>query len=300
MRDRSLYSPLTTWFAVVFSGAVFSAGVFFGVETVSAAPTIFLQLGGNFSVNQVVGDGKNGRTFAKWTQSLPERPVESVSVTVRRQSGGDNTYVNLRFGSGATFENGKREYVRGGGTMTLTWNVGGVVPNGQPLVLNAYDGEVFVQSARVSFVRGSRPTFDDRDDRGGYDEGYGGGRDDHRQDGPAFGSGDGDAAERCRRARVQRPRIEIGRVRPTGGVFSGKFKIGGSIYGACIQEAGYFEEGRLKESIRFPLDDRFNRLEFEITGRSGRRGELRVFTTDGMDDVVPIDDELRNSGGAFQ
>lgn len=290
----------STGFLVVW----FSLMAFCQVQLAVAVPTVLLQFGGqNYPVNQVIGDGKSGRTFAKWTQGIPERGVQSVSITMRRQSGGDNTYVNLRFGSGATFENGKREYLRGGGTMTFTWNVGGMAPNGQPLVLNAYDGEVFVQSARINFIGGSRPNYDDRDDyRGddhrGYDEGYGHRGHDDRQDGPAFGNGD--AVARCRDARVQRPRIEIGRVRPTGGVFSGKFKVSGSIYGACVQEAGYFEEGRLKESIRFPLDDRYNRQEFEITGRSGRRGELRVYTTDGRDDVISIDEELRNSGGAFQ
>ena len=299
MGKRAKRIQITACLTVLFSVVALCS-----IRSAAALPTVMLQVGGqNYPANLVIGDGKSGRSYGKWTQSLPERPVQSVSITVRRQSGGDGTFVNLRFGSGATFENGKREYLRGNGTMTLTWNVGGIAPNGQPLVLNAYDGEVFVQSARVAFVGGARPHYDDRDDRGGYDEGYGhSGHDDrqdsYHQDGPAFGNGD--AAERCRRARIQRPRIEVGRVRPTGGVFSGKFKVEGSIYGACVQEAGYFEEGRLKESIRFPLDDRYNRQEFQITGRSGRRGELRVFTTDGRDDVVSIDEELRNSGGAFQ
>lgn len=283
-------------------------------EYAAALPTLPLQFGGpSYPVNQVLGDGKNGRQFRKWTQGLPERPVQSVSITLRRQSGGDGTFVNLRFGDGSTFENGKREYLRGGGTTTVNFEVGGQTPNGQPLVLNAYDGEVYVQSVRVSFVnQGSqplpprprpRPPFNDQhDDRGGYDEGYGHGGYDQGggQGGYLSGDQDRDAEERCRRARVQRPRIEVGRVRGTGGVFSGKFKVEGSIYGACIQEAGYFEEGRMKEPIRFRLDDRYNRQEFQITGRSGRRGEIRVYTTDGLEDRISIDDELRNSGGGFQ
>ncbi len=294
----------------LFQPFLIAVGMLLSAQYAAATPTVLLQFGGrDIPINQILGDGKSGRVYRTWTQGIAEGPVESVSITMRRQSGSDATYANLRYGSGNTFE-GKREYLRGGGNVTFTWNVGGAAPNGQPLVLNIYDGEAFVQSARVTYLRPERGPSRRPFDPGppGYDEGYGRDNDersgydrrDRNSGGLLSGSQSSEAEERCRRERVRRPRIEIGRVRATGGVFSGKFKVSGSIYGACVQEAGYFEEGRMKEEIHFPLDDRYNRQEFEITGRSGRRGEIRVFTTDGSDDILSIDDELRDSGGAFQ
>lgn len=268
----------------------------------SAAPLLFAQYGRSgddfFSVRQSFSDGKGGRPFRKWIQQLPNRPVQRVTIVCSLQSGGAGTFVNLRYGeNGNAFEGGKREYVRGGGLSTISWNVGGETPEGRPLVLNAYDGEVYVESVEVSYADGgdSRPPYiprdrdDYRDDDRDYDR-----YDDYRGD-PRGGDPDGERA--CRGARVRPPRIEIGRVRASGGLFSGKYKLEGSLYGACIEEAGYFEEGRLKEPIQFPLTDRFNRQEFSFTVRSGRRGEIRAYTSDGREEIIPVDEVISNQGG---
>lgn len=288
------------------------------ISSASAAPIMLAQYGrqgdGFFPVRQSFSDGKGGRPFRKWIQQLANRPVQRVSVVCRLQSGGSG-FINLRFGeNGNTFEGGKREYVRGGGLSTYSFDVAGETPEGRPLVLNAYDGEVYVESVEVIYAdRGgydSRPPYDPRDrdeyrndDR--YDDRhhdrYNDGRynDDRYNDG-RYNDGRNDSgggSEACRSARVRPPRIEVGRVKPSGGLFSGKYKIEGSVFGACIEEAGYFEQGKLKEPIQFPLTDRFDRQEFSFTVRSGRGGEIRAYTSDGREEVVPVDELISNQGG---
>ncbi len=283
-----------------------------------------------------VGDGKNGRVFAKWQEQLADRPVETISVRLQKRSGGNDAYINLRFGAGQVLENGRRVYLTDGGAQTVTWNAGGIRSGGQPLVLMAYNGEVDVTSAEVQYSPSTRgpeisgPHYDRRDDTDWsnshrnddrYDDGsrphdgwrtpHGGNEDDDRYDdrrddyddhwdgtrghppGGYGGNGDRGAFESCRQMRIRAPRIEIGRVRPTGGLFSGKYKLDGAVAGICIEEAGYYEKGRLKEKFNIPLSDRFLRVEFDLTVRSGERGEIRVFTSDGRAQSMTVDEAVQ-------
>lgn len=267
-----------------------------------------------FNVQTVVGDGSDGRIYRKWEQQIHEERVRSVEVTLQRKSGSKDTYVNLRFGDGMTFENGKRVQLGDSSERTVSWNVDGRKPEGKPLVLNAYKGEVEVRSVRVHFMGGDgsrlggsqprpiprpkpiRPA-DDVDYSGSGSDSHFGGQHSGQQ---SAGSGDDAARDRCRYARYQRPRIEIDEVKDSGGLFSGKYKVRGSISAACVEEAGYYERGKLKERIEFPLDDRFQRQEFEVKVKSGKGGELRVLTSDGSDDRIDIDDALvREKKGLF-
>ena len=256
-------------------------------------------------VGITAGDGKNVRVFAKWDQPVQNRPVQSVSVRVQKRSGGNDTFLNLRFGSGQTFENGRRIYLTNGAAQTVTWNVGGASSGGQPLVLNAYNGEVDVIEADINYTQSQRPPRDrddsnrpgsrddDSDDRDSDDRDF-----DERPGYPPGGyggRGDSDAGRRCRDMRIRPPRIEIGQLKPTGGLFSGKYKFEGAISGICIEEAGYYEKGRLKERIEIPMSDQFKRQEFNIKVRTGERGEIRVFTSDGKEEFVPVDEEIERS-----
>lgn len=96
-----------------------------------------------FKPNVDLSDGKGGRPFKKWVQTVKERPVKKVAVNVQRTSGGDDTFINLRFGDkGKTFENGKRVYLKSGEKRRVEFLVNTETPNGRPLVLNAYNGVV--------------------------------------------------------------------------------------------------------------------------------------------------------------
>lgn len=269
----------------------------------------------DYSLGYQISDGKNGRLFKQWTQPIKESPVQSVSITLRKDSGGNDTFVNLRFGRGDTFENGRRVFLTHTGTQTVSWNVG-QAPNGEPLVLNAYNGEVYVESARVQYVRTEserqppRNPFDKPyDHRPGNNNQDDYPRRPHDDSGHYQGDNNGDVYPpgpgsrdnrgmigRCRRANISRPRVEIDEIRPTGGLFSGKYKVEGTVLGVCVVEAGYYENGRLKEKIDIPLNDVFSRGSFELRVRSGQNGKIRVFTTDGQEDTAVIDDEVSNQG----
>ncbi len=241
----------------------------------------------DYQVGYVVGDGKNGRVFRQWVQQVAETPIRRVSMTLRRHSGGKDTFVNLRFGRGDTFEGGKRIYLNGNDAQAVSWEVGNAVPRGEPLVLNAYNGEVYLERVRVEFAQGGAtprprqpvtPDFEPRTPFGSTT--------------PRPSRDDRQALARCRNMYIAPPRIDLGELRPTGSLFSGKYKVEGSIRGVCIAEAGYFENGRLRESVEIPLSDLFSRREFKFKVQSGRRGEIRVTTIDGQENFIDIDSAI--------
>jgi len=97
-----------------------------------------------FEPKNIIGDGKNGRVFKKFSQPLRERNIHKIRAVLERRSGGDNCYVNLRFGDGDAFEKGRRVYIRTDKRVTETWIINRS-PLGKPLVMNAYNGEVYVR-----------------------------------------------------------------------------------------------------------------------------------------------------------
>lgn len=103
-----------------------------------------------YAPNVVAGHGKNGFAWGQWTQTVKEAPVKEVRMRLQRIKGGDNAYVNLRFGrKGQALDGGKRVYLKDGKEVVVTWNVGGTSPGGQPLILNAYNCEVKVMKVAV-------------------------------------------------------------------------------------------------------------------------------------------------------
>lgn len=111
-----------------------------------------------------------------------------------------------------------------------------------------------------------------------------------------------DAASPCAgvaREDLRRPAIEVSRERSTGNYFDDKVKVTGTIEGACLSEAGYYENGRKVEDIPLVTSRNFKRFEFQVKGRESREGEVRVYNTLGDRDVY----ELRsgqNDGGAIR
>jgi hypothetical protein len=316
------------------------------------------------NVNQTLGDGKDGAVFAKWIQGANEQTIERVVAVVQKTKGGGDTFINLRFGeNGATFENGKRVQLQDQNSRQVSWNVGSS-PNGQPFVMNAYNGEVLLKSVTIFYAnnnplnnqedggnrpRGSSGRYQD-DRRGGTrgegrpnprgprrnDDWRGGPKNDSEWDASQgqydYGNDQRYGSEgrnenwnneeesnydygqnrprstqaRCTQGRYKEPQIEIDSVQPTGGLFSGKYKVRGSIFGACLEETGYFEDGRKRSDFRLPpYSERFNRVPFELKVQQGRGGEIKVYSSNGGRDSVYIDDILQDpqsqgQGGGYQ
>jgi hypothetical protein len=247
-------------------------------------------------VNQTIGDGKDGRPYSKWTFQPENYPIMNIAITARRTSDSKETYLNLRIKGQQTFEGGKREYLRNTNDTVLTWNTGGKATGNKPIELNAYGGEVYISKATITYAKMNtlpsnsafqsntvvQPMLQEQVNN--------------------EGNNDSVSSEKCSNTRIRRPRIELGRLKQSGGLFSGKYKINGSIFGACIEEAGYYEEGRRKQEFEVGHSDRAQRTEFSVKVRSGRNGEIRVYTSDGNIERVNVDDEIqrsksKNSGG---
>ena len=254
-----------------------------------------------FRLGYILADGKDGRVFRNWKQHVAERPIESISVSLRRVSGGDKVYVNLRYLGGKTFENGRRFYLRSDKTQTVSWNVDNEEPKKRPILLNAYKGDVFVEWVRISYQKNfSRPDrLSPRPAKPSsiLSSGQGSNRPSDPKDKDEYvheKKSDQAARRRCRNQRVRQPRFEIIKLKPSGGFFSNKFRVEGIVFGACIEEAGYYEYGRLKKMFNIPLKDRYGRYEFSLRVRTGRQAELRAFTTNGRESLILVDEELLN------
>ena len=95
-----------------------------------------------FEVNAEIG---------QWRQSIPEAVVKEVRMEVKRTQGSDKTYLNARFGKdGTTFEGGRRVQIKGGDTQKIVWKVN-QAPKGQDLIINCYDGKVYVTKVGVEY-----------------------------------------------------------------------------------------------------------------------------------------------------
>lgn len=102
-----------------------------------------------FEPRIVCGDGKNGRRWGQFNQVLPDFTYYEVRVKMRRVSGGNDTFVNLRFGrDGQTLDGSKRVYLRDNEVVEETWRFERIRPK-EPLILNAYNGEVEVLRVRA-------------------------------------------------------------------------------------------------------------------------------------------------------
>jgi hypothetical protein len=101
---------------------------------------------------------------------------------------------------------------------------------------------------------------------------------------------DPEARSGCeRRESLRQATIEVSKVKESGGLFSGKRRVSGNIKAACIEEAGYYENGQLVSSFDLPFQNRFSRSQFEVRVRSGKSGEFRVLTYDGHEEVLNVD-----------
>ena len=90
--------------------------------------------------------------MGKWKQAINERPIARIECKVIRESGGNDTFINFRFGDdGQTIPGGKRYYLKSGGEILIDVPILGMAPGGKPLVINAYNGKVKLVSVTVHF-----------------------------------------------------------------------------------------------------------------------------------------------------
>lgn len=148
------------------STLLFSAAIFLGAAPVDASTGVY----------------EPRTTTRQWRTHIADAPVKEIHVYVRRASGGTDTYFNMRFGrDGHTFD-GRRVYLKHGNMERASWHLNGRTAGGKELVLNSYNGSVYVDRIEVVYEgdRRQRGNHDRRGRHGGYDN-YGGGYyDDHR------------------------------------------------------------------------------------------------------------------------
>ncbi len=249
-------------------------------------------------VGQTLGDGKDGRVWIQWKGQAKEREIAKVIVKARKQSGGPDVYIDLRFENGAALDKGKQVVFKDNARKYGSWDLGRVKPAGRKLVLIAYNGEVFVETVTFEY----EPLSDD--DQVTPEKKLGSGDASFRSSSPhnrrRYGSrlnsaGVGSKLQDqvlngCRMNKsMRKPSIEVTKVRKSEGLWSSKKRISGFIKAVCVEEAGYYESGELKHRFNFPLSDRYRREEFSIQSRGGEVGEIRVLLFDGQEKRLSVD-----------
>ncbi len=117
----------------------------------AAAPAFAKEHKHEFKPNTNFGDGKGGRVFKQFNEKVEERHISRIAMTVSRRSGGEDTFLNVRFGrEGATLDGSKREYLKNDKRTILEWKVN-QKPGGKPVIVNAYNGEVFVENVVIFY-----------------------------------------------------------------------------------------------------------------------------------------------------
>ncbi|MBX7137170.1 MAG: hypothetical protein K1X83_04230 [Oligoflexia bacterium] len=84
------------------------------------------------------------------------------------------------------------------------------------------------------------------------------------------------------------PHVDVQSVEKSGGAFSDRYKVSGTVEGICLAEAGLFENGKLTQRIRLRTAPTLKRYEFSITARLDDVPEIRVYNVNGDRDVYQV------------
>jgi hypothetical protein len=85
------------------------------------------------------------------------------------------------------------------------------------------------------------------------------------------------------------PSIEILKVDKTGDYYSEDFRITGKIRGRCLNHASLFQNGEKVLDIPVTPSDQGTEQEFRITVDASHEPEIRVSSSGGTSEVLPID-----------
>lgn len=96
-------------------------------------------------------------------------------------------------------------------------------------------------------------------------------------------------------AGTSKPRIQVDLAKPVGSPYSTIYIISGKIVGSCIDEAGYYENGEIKQKFYIPLSTKLTKFNYNITTYKGLKAEVRVYSLDGRQDKLDIEEEIRRN-----
>lgn len=269
------------------------------------SPASAQEAGYVFTEPRIIGDGQDGRLWRQEKISYPQgKELRGVEAKIRLRHGSRSAYMNARFEGKGTLEDGKRVKLRRGQTVHAAWNIRpeeslDAKKNRRSLVFNIYGGEAIIEEVRLvtSESEATRePSLRPEQESNSSNDFLRGSSASSSQD---FSDNQLDL-ERCeklgnRRGSFRRPKFELGRIRGSSSLFSGKYRLSGVITGACIEDAAYFEQGRRVKEFEIPFSSRFQRHSIDATVRGGRRGEIRILCYDGSQEVIEVDRMIRSS-----
>ncbi len=117
--------------------------------------------------------------------------------------------------------------------------------------------------------------------RGGADT------DSHRKPRTSHGRGNATECDGLARDEIAPPRVNISRDRDSGS-YRNQETVRGSVEGVCVQEAGYFEDGKKVSEIEIETNREFQRFDFEIRIRKDRYPEIRAYNSAGESFILPL------------
>lgn len=106
-------------------------------------------------VNQAVSDSKFG-AWSEWQYTPEDFPIKRIEVTLKREKGGQDTFVNLGFKGGQNFEP-MRAYIKSDGPTTISFEARGEKAGGRTLVMKAYNGRLLLSDVKFFYDISSKP-----------------------------------------------------------------------------------------------------------------------------------------------
>ena len=80
---------------------------------------------------------------------------------------------------------------------------------------------------------------------------------------------------------VSSPYVHIDSIKKTGNFFKSKYRVKGSIEGACLTQAALYEHGRFKQEIPVRFSQNHNYYNFELVVDGNRNPEIRAYNSAG-------------------
>lgn len=103
-----------------------------------------------------------------------------------------------------------------------------------------------------------------------------------------------DLCKNLTRDNLAPPKVFVYKVRRTNIPPYDRVRVSGTIEGACLAEAGYFERGHLEKKVAVKTTRDFERINFTVEVRPQVAPEIRVYNTVGDSDVYRV--EVANIG----
>lgn len=105
-----------------------------------------------YTVEQTLGDGRNGRVNFSWKQSIGPRPISKVVLKLRKQDKTGNARILVSFEDQSPIGAGEPRAVTSQQSSTMEWEANQELPQGRRLMVAAIGGHIYLESVAIDTI----------------------------------------------------------------------------------------------------------------------------------------------------